>query len=80
MKKRISKLGYEVDQKIVSPIDFNIPQSRNRMYIVAKKNKLNGFTWPKKLKPKKSENDKNHALGYNFSYKPLPGKPLQCLL
>ena len=28
--------------------------------------------FPKKLKPKKSENDKNHALGYNFSYKPLP--------
>lgn len=52
MKKKISKLGYEVDQKIVSPIDFNIPQTRNRMYIVAKKNKLNGFTWPKKLKPK----------------------------
>ena len=28
--------------------------------------------FPKKLKPKKSEIDKNHALGYNFSYKPLP--------
>lgn len=37
---------------------------------VAAKHALKSF--PKKLKPKKSENDKNHALGYNFSYKPLP--------
>jgi len=52
MKKKIIKLGYEVDQKIISPIDFNVPQTRDRMYIVAKKNKLNGFVWPNKLKPK----------------------------
>lgn len=51
-EKKIIKLGYEVDQKIISPIDFNVPQTRDRMYIVAKKNKLNGFVWPKKLKPK----------------------------
>ena len=37
---------------IISPIDFNVPQTRDRMYIVAKKNKLNGFVWPNKLKPK----------------------------
>ena len=51
-EKKIIKLGYEVDQKIISPIDFNVPQTRDRMYIVAKKNKLNGFVWPNKLKPK----------------------------
>jgi DNA (cytosine-5)-methyltransferase 1 len=52
MKKKLMKLGYDVDQKIISPIDFNVPQTRDRLYIVGKQNKLNGFIWPKKLKPK----------------------------
>ena len=50
MKKKISKIGYDVDQKILSPTDYNIPQIRNRLYIVAKKNKLTDFEWPKKIK------------------------------
>ena len=50
MKKKISKLNYDIDQKILSPIDFNIPQTRNRVYIVAKQNKLDDFEWPKKIK------------------------------
>jgi DNA (cytosine-5)-methyltransferase 1 len=52
MKKKIMKLGYQIDQKIISPLDFNVPQTRDRLYIVAKKNELNGFKWPDKLKPK----------------------------
>ena len=52
MKKKLMKLGYQIDQKIISPLDFNVPQTRDRLYIVAKKNKLNGFQWPTKLKPK----------------------------
>ena len=52
MKKKLMKLGYQIDQKIISPLDFNVPQTRDRLYIVARKNKLNGFQWPTKLKPK----------------------------
>ena len=52
MKKKIMKLGYQVDQKIISPLDFNVPQTRDRLYIIARKKKLNGFKWPEKLKPK----------------------------
>ena len=52
MKKRLMKLGYQIDQKIISPIDFNVPQTRDRLYIVARRDKLNGFRWPNKLKPK----------------------------
>ena len=48
MKKKLSILKYDIDQKILSPIDFNVPQTRDRLYIVAKRNKLNGFTWPLK--------------------------------
>tara|TARA_X000000950_G_scaffold124603_1_gene156006 strand:+ start:2193 stop:3452 length:1260 start_codon:yes stop_codon:yes gene_type:complete len=52
MKNKISKLGYDVDQKVLSPVDFNIPQTRDRLYIVAKQNNLNDFEWPQKNKAK----------------------------
>ena len=48
MKKQIKKLNYEVDQKVISPIDFNIPQTRDRLYIVARQSSLNNFEWPKR--------------------------------
>ena len=52
MKKKISKLNYDIDQKILSPLDFNVPQTRDRLYIVAKQNKLDDFVWPIKIKQK----------------------------
>ena len=52
MKKKILKIGYEIDQKILSPIDFKIPQTRDRLYIVAKRGDLKNFKWPKKSKVK----------------------------
>ncbi len=52
MKKEISKLNYDIDQKILSPVDFNVPQTRDRLYIVAKQNNLDDFEWPKKIKQK----------------------------
>ena len=52
MKKQIKKLNYDVDQKILSPVDFRIPQTRDRLYIVAKQTKLGNFKWPKKNKTK----------------------------
>ena len=52
MKKKIMRYDYQIDQKVMSPIDFNVPQTRDRLYIVAKKNALNGFKWPEKLKLK----------------------------
>ena len=54
MKKQIRELNYEVEQKIVSPIDFKIPQTRDRLYIVARQNSLNNFKWPEKIKSKPS--------------------------
>jgi DNA (cytosine-5)-methyltransferase 1 len=52
MKKKILKIGYDIDQKILSPIDFKIPQTRDRLYIVAKRGDLKNFKWPKKSKVK----------------------------
>ena len=47
-------LGYEIDYKIISPHEFNIPHHRRRLFIVGRKkilnNKitlgLNNFSWP----------------------------------
>ena len=50
MKKQIQKLNYEIEQKIISPMDFKIPQTRDRLYIVARQNSLINFEWPEKVK------------------------------
>ena len=50
MKKQIKKLNYKIEQKIISPMDFKIPQTRDRLYIVARQNSLINFEWPKKVK------------------------------
>ena len=50
MRKDIEKFGYDIQTKILSPLHFGIPQSRDRFYIVAKLKNLNGFEWPKKYK------------------------------
>lgn len=48
MKRKIAKLNYDIDQKILSPIDFKVPQTRDRLYIVGKLDGLKDFKWPKK--------------------------------
>ena len=63
MKNKISKLGYDVDQKVLSPVDFNIPQTRDRLYIVAKENnrpkmKLKKLQVPIKMEKKKKTSAK----------------------
>ena len=50
IKNQLEKLNYDIDYKIISPIDFNIPHSRDRVYIVGSKDTLNGFEWPIKIK------------------------------
>ena len=52
MKRKIAKLNYDIDQKVLSPVDFKIPQTRDRLYIVGKLDGLRDFEWPKKSKAK----------------------------
>ena len=49
-EKKIAKLNYDIDQKVLSPVDFKIPQTRDRLYIVGKLDGLRDFEWPKKVK------------------------------
>lgn len=41
-----NQLKYEIDDKILSPHYFGIPQHRERIFIVGSKNGLEHFSWP----------------------------------
>ena len=46
MRLLLEKAGYEVDQRVLSPHEFGVPQLRERLFIVAKRKSLAGFRWP----------------------------------
>ena len=45
MKTKLESLGYNVSQDIISPTDFNIPQTRDRFYILGSLDG-NPIRWP----------------------------------
>ena len=46
MVQSLHRLNYEVDQRVLSPFKFGIPQVRDRLFIVAAQGGLDGFAWP----------------------------------
>ncbi len=48
IKKELENEGYTIDAQQLSPHRFNIPQIRERFFIVGSRNGLNNFSWPKK--------------------------------
>lgn len=44
--RELTKRGYEIDWKILSPNEFGIPQIRKRVFLVGALNGLNHFYWP----------------------------------
>lgn len=56
IKRKLSKLGYEIDSNIYSPHEFGIPQYRRRVFIVGALNGLEGFEWIDKYKVKAKTN------------------------
>jgi len=46
MSARLAGLGYTVDRKVLSPHEFDIPQHRQRLFIVGSRTGLQHFTWP----------------------------------
>lgn len=59
IKKRLSDIGYDVYDEVLSASDFGIPQARERLYIVAISRKLNikEFHFPVPTKRKVCLND-----------------------
>lgn len=53
MKLQLESLDYVVDQKILSPHRFGVPQIRERLYIVGSKDGLDEFEWPAEDKDSK---------------------------
>jgi DNA (cytosine-5)-methyltransferase 1 len=49
-----NKVNYFIDDKILSPHNFGIPQHRERIFIIGSKNNLNNFNWPEKQEATKS--------------------------
>ena len=47
IRKSLQALGYEVQYRIYSPLQFGLPQQRLRLFVVvAREGLLNGFIWP----------------------------------
>ncbi len=46
IKNLLESIGYEVDEKILSPHQYGIPQHRQRLFIVGSLKGLKSFSWP----------------------------------
>lgn len=46
MREKLKRLGYTLDQRVLSPDAFGIPQARRRLFIVGTTFGLDGFQWP----------------------------------
>ena len=73
----MEKLKYCVDERVLSSLEYgNVPQARERIYIIAfkKKKHYEKFNWPGKKKPTKQVRDvleKDIAEKYYYNNKPL---------
>ena len=52
IRKLLEECGYEVDISRLSPHQFNIPQIRNRVYIIGSRVGLSEFDWPEPISSK----------------------------
>lgn len=41
-----ARMGYIVESRIYSPLQFGVPQQRMRLFVVARRRELPGFEWP----------------------------------
>jgi DNA (cytosine-5)-methyltransferase 1 len=46
MRSQLESLGYAIDQRLLSPHRFGIPQVRDRLFIVGARGGLTHFRWP----------------------------------
>jgi len=46
IRRRFVRLGYTVEHRTYSPLDFGVPQQRVRLFVVARAKGTPGFCWP----------------------------------
>lgn len=49
ISEKLGELGYHIDKKVMSPHQYNIPQHRERLFIIGSLNPLENFTWPARV-------------------------------
>ena len=45
----LTRIGYHIDKNVMSPHQYNIPQHRERLFIVGSLRPLDNFQWPEKM-------------------------------
>lgn len=80
IKGSFKSMGYFLDYKIMSPLDFGIPQNRKRVFIVGCKDKalLDKYQWPSGLL--ESQNTLSDLLEPKLKHKKLEPKKIQQLI
>ena len=77
IKQKLESIGYHVDYRIYNSLNFGIPQSRQRVYIVGFRDKkaMDKFEWPKPGEPSKRKVrdilDSNVEAKHYYNNKPL---------
>ena len=80
MHRKLSRLGYEVDQEVYSPHDFGIPQHRKRIFIVGSLKGLRHFSFKTVDKQKVAVVDINEFIEDNPAvFKQLPKANQDCI-
>lgn len=49
ISEKLGELGYHIDKKVMSPHQFNIPQHRERLFIIGSLDTLDNFNWPERV-------------------------------
>lgn len=78
IRHRLRLAGYSVQDKLLSPHDFGVPQIRRRAFIVGCRDGLNGFSWPD-LSEKPAPSIHSVLDEYPKDARPLPPQFVQCL-
>ena len=74
VKKTLEEMGYTIFNKVLNTKDFNVPQNRERIYIIAFLDKIKEFDFPKKIVSTKTIHDYlDTQVDEKFYYN---GKPL----
>lgn len=48
IESELKRIGYDIDDQILSPHNYGVPQVRDRLFVVGNREGLENFKWPKK--------------------------------
>ena len=72
IREQIERIGYSVQDRLLSPHDFGIPQVRQRAFIVGRLGGLHGFSWPSTPTPRPTLTVKTVLEDSPADARPLP--------